>query len=168
MRKLVGNEEGVTLIELLVVLALIGLVLSVTGNLYSVGIHTFSRGENLTEVQEHARVGLDYMERALREARELLTVENTMITFLDGSGQKLGFRWYNGVLYRDSYPAVTAGTPAASNPVAEFVDEVEFASPRPGVVDIAITTARAEAVYRLRTRVALRCGGGIWEQLLGE
>lgn len=163
MKQPLKDETGVTLVEILVVLALLGVVVSALGTMYFTGFKMLACGDTRTEIQDHARVGLDYMVRGLREARTIVSIDDTEVIFLDSSGQKIGFRLYDGALYRDFYPNRQATTPVASNPFAECIDTVKFSCSETGTIEIFIMTSKDGQTYHLRVRVKPRPEGGLWE-----
>lgn len=156
------------MIEVMVVLGLAALVISALGSFYAAGYRAFQTGDACTEIQDQARVGLDYLAEGLREARAIIKVNKNEVVFLDGCGQKAGFRFYSGVVYHDFYQTPGAQLPVASNPVAESLDTLEFSSPLPEAVRVVVVTAREGRSYRLETLVKQRSTGVSWKQEPGQ
>ncbi|NSW81712.1 MAG: prepilin-type N-terminal cleavage/methylation domain-containing protein [Syntrophothermus sp.] len=156
--------SGVTLIELLVALALTGVIALAWVSFYLTGYRGFDNSDNQTEVQDQARVAADYLYRSLIQAQKVVKLTDDEVVFLDSTGQKLGFRYYNGVLYRDFYQTVTSTIPAASNPVANLVEELRFTSPQSGVIKVFMVTASHGYSYRLQTSMTPRCRTGVFSE----
>jgi prepilin-type N-terminal cleavage/methylation domain-containing protein len=88
MRQILRMQQGTTLVELLVALALLGVVMAAAGSLYFGGFNLFVEGDNRTEIQDHARMGMDNMTRAIRGAGAMVELQENQVMFLDHSGKK--------------------------------------------------------------------------------
>lgn len=163
MRQILRMQQGTTLVELLVALALLGVVMAAAGSLYFGGFNLFVEGDNRTEIQDHARMGMDNMTRAIRGAGAMVELQENQVMFLDHSGKKKGFGIGHNTLYLDHYSGPTAARPITSNPVAEMVDEVRFTSPANNLIHITMVTAGDGHSYRLQSRVYKRAAGEMWQ-----
>lgn len=67
-RRLLGEEDGFTLPEMLVTMMLMVTVLFALYNIFDMSIRVFSFGTDKVEAVENARLGLEKMERELRDA----------------------------------------------------------------------------------------------------
>lgn len=68
MKIVLGNHRGVTLIELLIVVAMLGLVMTSILGLYQTTQNSASTQDEVVEVQQNLRIGLDQMTRDIRNA----------------------------------------------------------------------------------------------------
>ena len=66
-------QDGFTLVELLVVLAIVGVVLAGTTQLFMSAMKSQNDQTNRTQAQQHARLGLDKLRREIRCASALTT-----------------------------------------------------------------------------------------------
>ncbi len=161
-----GNSyrSGFTLIEVIAALALTGIMALALGSLYWTGYKGFDSLDASTEAQDQARVAFDYIRRNLVQARKLVKLTANESVFINGSGQKLGLRYYNGTLYRDFYQTETSNYPSASNPVAEKINRLSFTSPLPGVVQVEIEASFSGYSYLIQTSVSLRSFPGVYSK----
>src|SRR5215217_3847461 len=62
------DERGFTLTEMLVTIMIMGVVFSALGSILDMSLRAFSLGNNKVEAVESARVGMEKMEREIRQA----------------------------------------------------------------------------------------------------
>jgi prepilin-type N-terminal cleavage/methylation domain-containing protein len=70
-----GNEKGYSLVELLAVTAVLALVLAAVFMFYENVLRSFARDTSQTEVQQNARVALDFVTGDLHLASQLVSRE---------------------------------------------------------------------------------------------
>jgi len=139
------DERGFTLSEMLVTVMIMTVVLAGLSSMFHMSLRVFSYGNNKVEAAENARVGLEKMEREIRQAHAINTATgqmfdtwaSTQIRFgndLDGNGviacpnassppkcEKIWYRLNGTILQRDN-----TGTGATFQPVAERVQSLTF------------------------------------------
>jgi len=157
-------NTGFTLVEVLAVLALTGIIALAWSSLYWTGYKGFDSVDSRTEVQDQARVAVDYIYRNLIQARKVAKLTSEEVVFITGSGQKLGLRYYNGTVYRDFYQTASSKYPSASNPVAERVRQLTFTSPQAGVIRVEVETSHNGYSYRIETSVSPRSFPGVYSK----
>jgi prepilin-type N-terminal cleavage/methylation domain-containing protein len=151
------DERGFTLSEMLVTIIIMTVVLGGLSSMFHMSLRVFSYGNNKVEAVESARVGLEKMEREIRQAHTIDTTTGqmfytwspTQIRFgidLDEDGiiacpspaqcEMIGYQVYedpvgsgNFILGRDnsSTGATNATGPPNLRPVAENVQSLTFA-----------------------------------------
>jgi prepilin-type N-terminal cleavage/methylation domain-containing protein len=148
--RLLKDERGFTLPEMLITITIMGVVFSALFSVFDMSLTIFSYGNNKVEAAENARVGLEKMEREIRQAHAINTATgqmfdtwaSTQIRFgndLDGNGviacpntssppkcEKIGYQLNGNILGRDNVSTGTANTPANLRPVAERVQSLTF------------------------------------------
>jgi prepilin-type N-terminal cleavage/methylation domain-containing protein len=150
------DERGFTLSEMLVTILIMIVVLFALYSIFDMSLKVFSFGNNKVEAVESARVGIEKMEREIRQAhvpsataQMFDTWTSTQIRFgndLDGNGsiqcpntdtpaqcEKIGYQIYenpagsgNYTLGRDNTSDGTTNTVANLQPVAEHVQNLTF------------------------------------------
>ena len=120
--------------------------MAAAGSLYFGGFNLFVKGDSRTEIQDHARMGMDNMTRALRGAGTIVEIQGSQVMYLDHAGKKKGFGIGRQTLYFDHYSSPSAPRPITSNPVAEMVNEVTFTSPAENLIDITLESGMAATV----------------------
>lgn len=144
------DERGFTLSEMLVTIMIMTVVLGGLSSMFHMSLRVFSYGNNKVEAVESARVGLEKMEREIRQAHTIDTTTGqmfytwapTQIRFgidLDGDGiiecpngdtpslcEKFGYLLNNGTLGRDNTSIGATNTVANLRPVAEHVQSLTF------------------------------------------
>ena len=150
------EERGFSLTEMMVTILIMIVVFFALHSIFDMSVKVFSYGNSTTEAMENARVGLEKMEREIRQADgDALILETrtpTEIRFgndLDGNRviqcpntetpaqcEKIGYEVYeippagsgNYALGRDNSSTGTINTVANLQPVAEHVDYVAAAN----------------------------------------
>ncbi len=142
--EVLGDERGFTLSEMMVTTMIFLVVLLALFGIFDMSLKVFSYGNNKVEAVESARVGMEKMEREIRQAyapsgaQMFDTWTSTQIRFgndLDGNGviacpnstgrcEKIGYRLNGTTLGRDNTSAGTTNTVANLQPVVEQVDYV--------------------------------------------
>jgi type IV pilus assembly protein PilW len=62
------GEQGVTLVELMIVVAILGMVMAATYNMFNFQQKSYTIQDNVAVMQQNVRVGLDYMVKEVRMA----------------------------------------------------------------------------------------------------
>jgi prepilin-type N-terminal cleavage/methylation domain-containing protein len=73
VRRAAAAQDGFTLVELLVVMAVVGVILAGTTQLFMSAMNSQNDQTNRTQAQQHARLGLDKLRREIRCASALTT-----------------------------------------------------------------------------------------------
>lgn len=140
------DERGFSLPEMMVTTMIMLVVLLALFGLFDMSLKVFSYGNNKVEAVESARVGMEKMEREIRQAvpsadaQVFDTWTSPEIRFgndLDGNGviacpnstgrcEKIGYRLNGTTLGRDNTSAGTTNTVANLQPVAEHVQSLTF------------------------------------------
>jgi type II secretory pathway component PulJ len=150
------DERGFTLPEMLTTIMVMIVMLYALYSVFEMSLKVFSFGNNKVEAVESARVGMEKMEREIRQAyapsadaQMFDTWTSTQIRFgndLDGNGsiqcpntdapaqcEKIGYQIYenpagsgNYALGRDNTSAGATNTVANLQPVAEHVQSLTF------------------------------------------
>jgi len=147
------EQSGFTLTEMMVTIVVWIVMLLALYSIFDMSIKVFMFGNNKAEAMGNARLGIEKMEREIRQAygdTQLLNImEQTEIRFgndLDGNEiiqcpntddppqcEKIGYQVYetpagsgNFALGRDNVSTGTTNTLANLQPVVEHVDYVEF------------------------------------------
>ena len=144
---ILGDERGFTLTEMMVTTIIMMWILLALFGIFDMSLKVFSYGNNKVEAVESARVGMEKMEREIRQAyapsataQMFDTWTSTQIRFgndLDGNGviacpnstgrcEKIGYRLNGTTLGRDNTSAGTTNTVANLRPVAEHVQSLTF------------------------------------------
>ncbi len=146
MERFVKDERGFSLPEMMVTTVVMIVVLLALFGLFDMSLKVFSYGNNKVEAVESARVGMEKMEREIRQAvpsadaQVFDTWTSPEIRFgndLDGNGviacpnstgrcEKIGYRLNGTTLGRDNTSAGTTNTVANLQPVAEHVQSLTF------------------------------------------
>src|SRR3712207_751536 len=147
MERFVKDERGFTLPEMMVTTMIMLVVLLALFGLFDMSLKVFSYGNNKVEAVESARVGMEKMEREIRQAyapsadaQMFDTWTSTQIRFgndLDGNGviacpnstgrcEKIGYQLNGTTLGRDNTSTGTTNTVANLQPVAEHVQSLTF------------------------------------------
>ncbi len=155
IKRFLKDERGFTLTEMMTTTMIMLMVLLALFGIFDMSLKVFSFGNNKVEAVESARVGMEKMEREIRQAyapsaaQMFDTWTSTQIRFgndLDGNGaiqcpntntpaqcEKIGYQIYenpagsgNFALGRDNTSAGTANTVANLQPVAEHVQSLTF------------------------------------------
>lgn len=147
IERFVKDEKGFSLPEMLVTTMVMIVILLALFGIFDMSLKVFSYGNNKVEAVESARVGMEKMEREIRQAyaptataQMFDTWTSTQIRFgndLDGNGviacpnstgrcEKIGY-WLNGTtLGRDNTSTGITNTVANLQPVAEHVQSLTF------------------------------------------
>ena len=72
------DETGFTLTEVLVTIMIMGVVFSALSGIFHMSLRAFSYGNNKVEAVETARVGLEKMEREIRQANAYDSTSTTV------------------------------------------------------------------------------------------
>jgi len=139
------DERGFTLPEMLVTIVIMIVVLFALFSIFDTSVTIFNYGNRKVEAAQNARVGLEKMEREIRQAHAIDTATgqmfdtwtSTQIRFgndLDGNGviacpntssppkcEKIGYQLNGNILGRDN-----TSTGATFQPVAERVQSLAF------------------------------------------
>jgi type II secretory pathway component PulJ len=146
MERFVKDERGFSLPEMMVTTMIMIVVLLALFGLFDMSLKVFSYGNNKVEAVESARVGMEKMEREIRQAVPSADAQmfdwwtSAEIRFgndLDGNGviacpnstgrcEKIGYRLNGTTLGRDNTSAGTTNTVANLQPVAEHVQSLTF------------------------------------------
>lgn len=165
MLKICREESGISLTEVLVFALLLTLVLAAVYSLLASGIGSWGRGETAIELQQNARLAMDRMIREIRIAHKIVnarvirdgneikfptTVEEISFIKDDSNGDGvynvtndkiLGYRIGGSsgatLVRRVLNPGETV---AVSNPLAEYVEELNFRFFGANSVEIPPTT----------------------------
>lgn len=144
--EILRDERGFTLTEMMTTTMIMLVVLLALFGIFDMSLKVFSYGNNKVEAVESARVGMEKMEREIRQAyapsgaQMFDTWTSTQIRFgndLDGNGviacpnstgrcEKIGYRLNGTTLGRDNTSAGTTNTVANLQPVAEHVQSLTF------------------------------------------
>jgi type II secretory pathway component PulJ len=145
--EIVRDERGFTLTEMMTTTMIMIMVLLSLFGIFDMSLKAFSFGNNKVEAVESARVGMEKMEREIRQAyapsadaQMFDTWTSTQIRFgndLDGNGviacpnstgrcEKIGYQLNGTTLGRDNTSAGTTNTVANLQPVAEHVQSLTF------------------------------------------
>ncbi len=76
--RLLKDERGFTLPEMLITITIMGVVFSALFSVFDMSLTIFSYGNNKVEAAENARVGLEKMEREIRQAHAINTATGQM------------------------------------------------------------------------------------------
>ncbi len=132
-----GREKGFTLIEVLAALVLMGLVVSIAAQTLTLQTRIFARGNSQIETQQSARAAAGLLDREIRQAKTVALTGPGILKVTRSNNQSVYFyvadKDYNGV--KDLYQE-TDGVP---NPVASYVEQVDFADMGAGRWDVVIT-----------------------------
>ena len=144
------DERGFTLSEMLVSMMIMTVVLFALFNIFDMSVKIFDYGNRKVEAAQNARVGLEKMEREIRQAYPINTATGqmfytwtpTQIRFgndLDGNGviacpntssptkcEKIGYQRNGNILGRDNISTGAVNTVANLRPVAERVQSLAF------------------------------------------
>jgi type II secretory pathway component PulJ len=147
MERFVKDERGFSLSEMMVTTMIMIVVLLALFGLFDMSLKVFSYGNNKVEAVESARVGMEKMEREIRQAYApsadaqmfdwWTSAEIRFGNDLDGNGviacpnstgrcEKIGYRLNGTTLGRDNTSAGTTNTVANLQPVAEHVQSLTF------------------------------------------
>ena len=147
MERFVKDERGFSLSEMMVTTMIMLMVLLALFGIFDMSLKVFSYGNNKVEAVESARVGMEKMEREIRQAyapsanaQMFDTWTSTQIRFgndLDGNGviacpnstgrcEKIGYQLNGTTLGRDNTSTGTTNTVANLQPVAEHVQSLTF------------------------------------------
>jgi type II secretory pathway component PulJ len=147
MERFVKDERGFSLPEMMVTTMIMIVVLLALFGLFDMSLKVFSYGNNKVEAVESARVGMEKMEREIRQAYApsadaqmfdwWTSAEIRFGNDLDGNGviacpnstgrcEKIGYRLNGTTLGRDNTSAGTTNTVANLQPVAEHVQSLTF------------------------------------------
>ncbi len=144
--EILRDERGFTLTEMMTTTMIFLVSLLALFGISDMSLKVFSYGNNKVEAVENARVGMEKMEREIRQAyapsgaQMFDTWTSTQIRFgndLDGNGviacpnstgrcEKIGYRLNGTTLGRDNTSAGTTNTVANLQPVAEHVQSLTF------------------------------------------
>src|SRR5215203_1226195 len=84
--RFLGDERGFTLTEVLVTTIIMMFVLLALAGLFDTGLKVFSFGNNKVEAVESARIGLQKMEREIRQAYKVNSAASqNQLFFITGS-----------------------------------------------------------------------------------
>ena len=143
------DEGGFSLSEMLVTIMIMTVVLIALLNIFDMSLKVFSFGNNKVEAVESSRIGLEKMEREIRQASAFNspsdmhlfdTWTSNQIRFgndLDGNGaiaclnpsgkcEKIGYLVSGNVLGRDNTSTGATNSAANAQPVAEHVQSLTF------------------------------------------
>jgi prepilin-type N-terminal cleavage/methylation domain-containing protein len=76
--RLLKDERGFTLPEMLITITIMGVVFSAFFSVFDMSLTIFSYGNNKVEAAENARVGLEKMEREIRQVHAINTATGQM------------------------------------------------------------------------------------------
>ncbi len=147
IERFLKDERGFTVSEMMVTTTVMLMVLLALFGLFDMSLKVFSYGNNKVEAVESARVGMEKMEREIRQAyapsadaQMFDWWTSSEIRFgndLDGNGviacpnstgrcEKIGYQLNGTTLGRDNTSAGTTNTVANLQPVAEHVQSLTF------------------------------------------
>ena len=147
MERFVKDERGFSLSEMMVTTMIMIVVLLALFGLFDMSLKVFSYGNNKVEAVESARVGMEKMEREIRQAYApsadaqmfdwWTSAEIRFGNDLDGNGviacpnstgrcEKIGYRLNGTTLGRDNTSTGATNTVANLQPVAEHVQSLTF------------------------------------------
>lgn len=143
MKREQGN--GYTLLEVVAVLGLIGVLFLALSTLTLNGIHLYEQTNIVTEIQENARIGVDFMVRDIKTCQEIVEVRPDSITITGANGSSIRYYVSSQNLYRS-----IQGT---SNPVAMKIISFSIQEVFPEELEMVLITGEEDYHYQLTTRV---------------
>ncbi|GEM_PF-5719234 len=121
------EESGLTLTEVIVSILVLGIIIGVIYEMLNQGTISWEYGDMATEIVQNARVGLDWMERDIRQATQIGVADTARLIFWgdvdnDGVGNNVEYVRTLSNLYRVDYTK----TPVATEAVSTFVRNFEL------------------------------------------
>ena len=86
------DERGFTLSEMLVTVMIMTVVLAGLSSMFHMSLRVFSYGNNKVEAVESARVGLEKMEREIRQAHTINTAHRTNVLHVEPHPDQVRYR----------------------------------------------------------------------------
>ncbi|HHT51119.1 MAG TPA: prepilin-type N-terminal cleavage/methylation domain-containing protein [Eubacteriaceae bacterium] len=91
-KRFLASEGGVTLVELIIVLALIGIVLTVAGSMFVVGISSFNTADEQVESYSSGRMAFLNIERQIKRSEEIYIKDN--VVYIQDIESPLYYNYY--------------------------------------------------------------------------
>jgi|SRR5579859_3719261 len=93
LRSARARQGGYTLAEFLVATGLGGLLLTVVAYLIVFGARSFVATANYLDLDQHSQQSLDQMSREIRQADHLTSFSTNDLTFVDGNGNSVEYKY---------------------------------------------------------------------------
>lgn len=142
---------GFTLVEVLLSLSLLGVVLTIIFSVYFYCLLNWEREQEIIDVQDNLRWGLDCIAREVRQTANLYSTSSTdYLQFSGASGQVVEYFIEESTLYRKS-------ASMAKQPVADHITRLDIQYGPRGLVDIVLAgQAKNTVEISFHTQVAIR------------
>ena len=94
------NRNAFTTLEVILVVAILSLVVVAIGPYFHAIVSGWEKPDRTLELYQLGRVGMNEMTRLIRGATQFITVDPTLIRFIDQDGNDIRFRMYNNMLQK--------------------------------------------------------------------
>ena len=149
MCKLIKNNKGITLLEIIISLAIVGLLLTLTFNLFFFGNEVFARGSEQYNIQTSVRMSTSSITDTVRYATALYIESNKPDTFED---QYHYIYYENGTVL---YSYIDSDNTRKTRFLGTDITSLEFNKQSDRLVNMSVTGVERNQTYEINMDIGL-------------
>ncbi len=149
MCKFIKNDKGITLLEIIISIAIVGILLTLTFNLFFFGNEVFARGSEQYNVQTSVRISTTSITDTVRYATALYIESNKPDTFED----PYHYIYYeNGIVY---YSYIDSDSTRKTRFLGTDITSLEFSKQSDRLVSMSVTGIERNQTYEIDMDIGL-------------